>query len=176
MTTTRCLEILGVALAGTLLHPAAPAAAQTPDWTLDVPVRVSSLDPAVRHVVVSCLVGPDTVDEPALGNHFVGTPGSVIEAWDGVNMPPFAAGVVAVRPDAGGSVQTQVSVPIHAPPAMTVAQKLAATTWTCGLALSTHPNDPMARVLAGFNPFDEYPFAVPAEGAPFTAVVSGTFN
>jgi hypothetical protein len=159
----------------TLVSVVGSATAQTPDWTLDVPLQLSSLDPQVRHVVVMCFVGPDAFSEN--GSHYqrqwIGTAGGPLAEVDGFPTPPGAAGVAIVAPDASGSVQTQLSVPVFAPPGMTIAQKLAATNWACGIALSVNAE---AMYRESPDPNSEYSWAQPAPGASFTPVVSGTFN
>ncbi|NNF38615.1 MAG: hypothetical protein HKN71_08100 [Gemmatimonadetes bacterium] len=56
MTRPRAAPAFNALLVVGPLVPVAPVAAHAPDWMPDVPVRVSSLDPVVRHVVLTAVL------------------------------------------------------------------------------------------------------------------------
>lgn len=145
----------GLARAALVLIAAlAPASALAEDFSLNVPVKLSSLVPGVTGGLVACVVGPGSiaaVQRPI--THAGERIGFGIETFP-IDSSRSFAGTVTVAFDAD-----------------TGKDPAAATHYKCWLQLTSNPEKPGAVGVPRVDAND--PVLLPRPGTPFTQVITG---
>jgi hypothetical protein len=137
-----------------LVAALAPARAAAEDFSLSVPVRLSSMVPGVTGGIVACVVGPiaiATVQRPI--THSGERVGFGVEPFP-VDSSRAFVGTVTVAFDAD-----------------TGKDPAAATHYKCWLQLTANPEAPGAAGVPGGDAVD--PVLLPRPGTPFTQVITG---
>ncbi|HEV8585698.1 MAG TPA: hypothetical protein VGT02_12075 [Methylomirabilota bacterium] len=140
--------------AAALLATLAPGQAAAEDFSLNVPVRVSSLVPGIRGGLVACVVGPMSIAA-------VQRPVTHAGERVGFGVEPFPI-------DASRGFAGTVTVAFDADPGKDPA---AATHYKCWLQLTANPDAPGAVGVPGVDAND--PVLLPRPGTPFTQVITG---